>query len=76
MGCRGPGGRVHAWGYDPVTDTMPEGHECYWRAKTGSPKDCRDFWRGTPPKSDDTEPAADGGTAPEVEAAAPDESEG
>jgi hypothetical protein len=61
-----PGG-PHVWDYDTATDIVYlGGNECYWRKKGGSPKDCKAFWQGTPPKSVDVE-------APVDEAASPDE---
>jgi len=56
---------------------MGASHECYWRKKGGSPKDCRTFWRGTPPESDDVAVPEEDAIVPNEEAAAtPDEGEG
>lgn len=63
----GPGGIVD---YGATADVLLLGAECYWRTKGGSPKDCQTFWRGTPPKSEDTEASVEEGAAPEDEATA------
>jgi hypothetical protein len=77
LGNAGGPGVTHVWDYDPAADVIPLGAECYWRTKTGSPKDCEAFWRGTPAPAEDADAPVEEAAGPVEEAAAsPDAEEG
>ena len=71
-----PGGPI-VWDHDAATGVIVNGAECYWRTKSGSPKHCRAFWPGTPPKSERVEAPVGEAAGPGEEAtASPDIDEG
>ena len=70
------GGFGHPWRYHETYDVLTglQGvGSCSWRAKSGSPKDCRAFWRGTPAPASDIETSTEGSETAAEHGPSPDE---